>query len=365
MACRRAHLRSEFLGRPSSAIRQLRAAGTELALGEPDAAGLRALLIAEEASVRDLQGRLAEGLECANQAVREAKRAGDKRALARALDLQNTLLVRTGRQADAIHMGRALELYEELGDGVQVARALTNLGNTAFFGLRWNEAADFWARAAEASTAVGNLAGTALAHVNAGDLRVNQGRLEEALALLGPARRTLESFGYRAATAWTEMCLGRATAFHGDLEGGIALERSALASFNEIGSHMESLEAYARLAEVLVFGRRFPEAEDALALAHELERHVGHNPLGPLVERVELTLAASSADSTTRFANLDGFLDRAEALGANYEALVVLIFAERLGDASRHAEIRRLMDELGIVTLPMLADTWPAPYLSQ
>ena len=221
MACRRAHLRSEFLGRPSSAIRQLRAAGTELALGEPDAAGLRALLIAEEASVRDLQGRLAEGLECANQAVREAKRAGDKRALARALDLQNTLLVRTGRQADAIHMGRALELYEELGDGVQVAHALTNLGNTAFFGLRWNEAADFWARAAEASTAVGNLAGTALAHVNGGDLRVNQGRLEEALALLGPARRTLESFGYRAATAWTEMCLGRATAFHGDLEGGM------------------------------------------------------------------------------------------------------------------------------------------------
>ena len=61
--------------------------------------------------------------------------------------------------------------------------------------------------------------------------------------MLGPARRTLESYGYRAATAWTEMCLGRATAFHGDLEGGIALVRSALANFDEIGSHMESLEA--------------------------------------------------------------------------------------------------------------------------
>ncbi len=56
MAQRRAHLRSEFLGRPSSAIRQLRAARTELALGEPDAAGLRALLIAEEAAVQPAAG---------------------------------------------------------------------------------------------------------------------------------------------------------------------------------------------------------------------------------------------------------------------------------------------------------------------
>ena len=359
MACRRAHLRTEFLGRPSSAIRQLRAAAAELAVGEPDVLGLHALLMAEEAAVRDLQGRLTEGLECADQAVREANQAGDKRALARALDLQNTLLVRTGRHAEAIHMDRALELYEELGDRVQVANALNNLGNTAFFGLRWNEAADFWAKSAEASAAVGDLATTALAHVNGGDLRVNQGRLEEALALLGPARRTLESYGYRAATAWAEMCLGRATAFHGDLEGGIALERSALDHFDEIGSHMESLEACTRLAEVLVFGRRFSEAGDALALAHELERHVGDNPLAPLVKRVELTLAASSAaDSTMVLTNLGGFLDRAESVGATYEALVVLTIAERLGDSDgtdRHEEIRRLTKELGIVTLPMLA----------
>jgi class 3 adenylate cyclase/tetratricopeptide (TPR) repeat protein len=359
MACRRAHLRSEFLGRPSSAIRQLRAARAELALGEPDALGLHAQLMTEEGAARHQQGRLAEGLVCADQAVREATEAGDKRALASALDLQNILLVRTGRQEEAIHMGRALELYEELGDGVQVANALNHLGNTAFFALRWNEAADLWARSAEASTAVGDLAGTATAHVNGGDLRVNQGRLEEALALLGPARRTLESYGYRFATAYTEMCLGRATAFEGGIDTGIALVRSARASFDEIGSHMESLEACARLAEILVFGRRFSEAEDALVVAHELERHVGHNPLAPLVERVELTLAASTTNPSRVFANLGGFLTRAESFGATatYDALVVLVLAERLGDTDRHEEIGRLMKELGIVTLPMLADS--------
>jgi hypothetical protein len=172
----------------------------------------------------------------------------------------------------------------------------------------------------------------------------------------------LESYGYRAATAWTEMCLGRATAFHGDLEGGIGLVRSALASFNDIGSHLESLEAVARLAEVLVFGRRLSEAQEALAFAHELEGNLGENPLAPLVERVELTLAAFSGATTTFFDNLNGFLDRAESMGETYEALVVLALAERLGDtgdADRHAEIRRSMKELGIVTLPMLVDASP------
>ena len=273
--------------------------------------------------------------------MRKATQAGDKRALARALDYQNTLLVRTGRQDEAIHMGRALELYEELGDGVQARRSSGRQPRQhGVFRLALERGSRLLGQVGGGiNRAVGDLATTALAHVNGGDLRVNQGRLEEALALLGPARRTLESYGYRAATAWTEMCLGRATAFHGDLEGGIALERSALASFDEIGSHMESLEACARLAEVLVFGRRLSEAEEALAQAHELERHVGHNPLVPLVERVDLTLAAFSGDSITLFSNRDGFLDRAENLGATYEALVVLALAERFGATDRHAEI--------------------------
>jgi class 3 adenylate cyclase/tetratricopeptide (TPR) repeat protein len=359
LAYHRAHLQGEYLGRQPSALRQLRIAKGWLTDDGPVVAGLRALLTAEESAVRLRQGRLVEGLARANDAVLQATQADDKRALARALDLQNTLLVLTGHQDEAIHLDEALELYEELGDGVHVASTLNNLGNTAFMGLRWNEATDFWARSAEASAAVGDLASSARAHVNLGDVRALQGRLDEAVALLGPARRTFESFGYRTMIAWTEMCLGRATAFRGELEAGIALERSALAQFIEIGAHMESLEACAHLAEVLVFGRMLAEAKDVLARAHEIERHVGESPLGPLVERVELTLAAASGDHISLFEELDGFLDRTRSLGANatYESLVVLALAERIGDTQRHAEILGLMDQLGIVSLPMLADT--------
>jgi tetratricopeptide (TPR) repeat protein len=317
------------------------------------------LLTAEESAVRLRQGRLAEGLARANEAVLQATQADDKRALARALDLQNTLLVLTGHQDEAIHLDEALKLYEELDDGVHVASTLNNLGNTAFMGLRWNEATDFWARSAGASAAVGDLASSARAYVNLGDVRAHQGRLDDAVALLGPARRTFESFGYRTMIAWTEMCLGRAIAFRGDLEAGIALERSALAQFTEIGEHMESLEACTHLAEVLVFGGMLVEARDVLARAHELERHVGESPLRPLVERIELTLAAASGDHDSFLEELDGFLDRTRDLDANatYESLVVLALAERIGDTQRRAEILGLMDQMGIVSLPMLTDT--------
>ena len=359
IAYRRAHLRSEFLGRPSSAIRQLRAGNADLATVGPSAAGVRALLLAEEAAVRDRQGRLSEGIRCAMHAVREAEKAGDKRALALSLDVLNSLRYRSGEPGMVADMHRAVELYEELGDEVQVAIVLNNLAGMAYFAGRWDEAAGLFTRSAEAARAAGDLAGTASAHLNLGDVLVSQGRIDEALDLLGPASRTLESYGYRAVTASAEMYLGRATAFHGELEQGIALERSALSTFDEIGLHIESLEASARLAEVLVFGNRFIEARDALVRARELNHGVEESPLSALVDRVELTLAATVGDQLTLAARLDSFLERAKDLDAPYEALVVLAVLEHMGDASRHEEVRRLMTELGVVRLPMLATSEP------
>ena len=355
MAYHRAILRSEFLGRPSSAIRQLRAGRRGLADAATAGAGMRALLLAEEADVRERQGRLREGLECAHRAVREAEQAENKRALALALDVLNIVLLRTRGPDEAIHMGRVLELYEELGDEVHVAGALNNLAAVAFFGSRWDEAAELVARCAEASIAAGDLAKAALAHVNLGELRINQGRLDEALALLGPARRTLVSYGYRVMTALADMQLGRAISFKGDIEGGVTLERSAVATYDHIGSHLESLESRARLAEVLVFAGRFSEAREVLVRARELQRDMEETPLSALVRRVELTLAVLSGDSPTG-ATLDSFLQRAVSLDATYEALVVLALAERAGDATRREEVGRLMSQLGVVSLPMLPD---------
>jgi len=364
MAHRRAHLRSEYLGRPSAAIRQLRAGRSGLGDLGPEAAGLRALLLAEEANVRERQGRLADALACARKAVGEAEGASDARALALSLEVLNSCLMRTGHADQADHMGRVLELYEELGDEVQVAIALGNIAAVAFFASEWDKAAEYVERSAEASTTAGDLAGAAMSRVNLGELRVNQGRLDEAMALLVPARRELESYGYRMMTAVAAMQLGRAMVFLGDLEGGVAMVSAAADTFDEIGSHIESLEARARLAEVLVFGGRLAQARSALAQARQLERDVGETPLSALVERIDLVLALAEGERAGVLARVPAFLERAQRLDALYEVLVLESALgplrtdgaepEVVGFADAMTDPRRLARTLGVVTLPML-----------
>jgi class 3 adenylate cyclase/predicted ATPase len=351
----RAYLRSEYLGRPSAALRMLRAARADLHDVDGPAAGLHALLLAEEADVRQRQGRTAEAIACGRQAVREAELADDKRALARALQTLGIGLGKAGRADEVDFMDRVLELYRELGDEVSVTVALNTIATIAFFATQWEKAAHYVSLCADASAKSGDLANAAMAHGNLGELRANQGRLDEAVALLAPARRTLESFGYVGLTASVAAHLGRTRAFLGDLEGGLETIEAAARTLDEIGSGYESLDARARVAEVLVYGQRFPEARAALRRARELESEVGGSPLTPLIDRVELTLDFASAGRALEAAELDRFLERARGFDAVYEELVVLSLIERSGDRSHHAEIARLTSDLGVVTLPMLA----------
>jgi class 3 adenylate cyclase/tetratricopeptide (TPR) repeat protein len=351
IAYRRAYLRSEYLGRPGAAIRLLRAARAGLDNADQESAGLQALLWAEEADARQRQGRLSEAIECASRAAEEAERSSQKRALAIALHVRNISFGKAGRLEEADSMDRVLQLFGELGDEVRVAFTLGNIALIAFYSSDWDKAAHYLTLSAEASTKAGDLATAALTNGNLGELRTDQGRLEEAVALLTPARRTLESFGYPWATANATAQLGRALAFLGDRDGGLVLLRTAVATFDELGAHYEALEAYTRLAEILVFDGQLVEARSALRRVRELERGVGSTPLTPLIERVELTLAASSEGVSP--ASLENFLERARDEGATYEELVVLTLAERSGDQSEQEHMYRLAQALGVVRLPM------------
>jgi class 3 adenylate cyclase/predicted ATPase len=350
----RAYLRSEYLGRPSAALRMLRTARANLRDVDGPAAGLHALLLAEEADVRQRQGRTAEAIACGRQAVREAELADDKRALARALQTLGIGLGKAGRTEEVDFMDRVLELYRELGDEVSVTVALNTIATIAFFASQWEKAAHYVSLCADASAKSGDLANAAMAHGNLGELRANQGRLDEAAALLAPARRTLESFGYVGLTASVAAHLGRTRAFLGDIDGGLAALEDAAGTLEEIGSGYESLDARARVAEVLVYAQRLPEARAALQRARELEREVGGTPLTPLIDRIELTLECASGERIIGATELDRFLERSRGFDAVYEELVVLSLIERSGDLSHHAEIARLTRDLGVVTLPML-----------
>ncbi len=351
MAYRRAYLRSEYLGQPGTAIRLLRTAQAALdGVGEIGV-GLQALLLAEEADARQRQGRLTEAIECAGRAVQKAELSHEKRALAIALHVRNLSLLKSGRWGEADSMDLILELFEDLGDDVRVASTLGNIGMIAFFSSQWDRAAHYMALSAEASAKAGDLAGAALRNANLGEVRTDQGRLEEAVAILAPALRTLESFGWPLIAGGTAAQLGRALAFLGDCDGGLVLVRSGIVILEEIGAHFEALEAHTRLAEVLVFDGQLTEARSALARVRELERSVGETPLALLIERVELTLAASEKGVPPDA--LESFLERSRRVGATYEELVVLTLLSHSGDRNHDQDLSQLARALGVVRLPM------------
>jgi class 3 adenylate cyclase/tetratricopeptide (TPR) repeat protein len=354
VAYRRAYVRSEYLGRTTAAIRILRSAQAELQAAGPEAAGLCAYLLAEEADVRIRQGRNGEAQECARRAAEQAELAGEKKALAQSLLTLGSSRILLGDPGAADDLKRALQLHEDLGDDVKVAETLNNLSGVAYYAYRWDEAARYVALAAETSTRAGDLASAAMCQCNLGEIRANQGRLDEAVSVLVPARRTLESFGYRIMFAHTTLQFGRAQAFLGDVEGGLAMIRAAIAGFDEIGSHFDSFEARIKLVEVLAFAERYVEACTELAAVHALERTLGETPLTTLIGRVELLLNASLGDGAVRTSELDDYLERAHELGAIYEELVVIAFMERLGDLRHHEDLVRFMRDLGVVRLPML-----------
>jgi tetratricopeptide (TPR) repeat protein len=302
------------------------------------------------------QGRFAEAIECSRQAEAAANRVGDKASLAHALSTRNVCLLVMGRLDDT-DLERVLGLYEELGDHVQVAVTLGNMAGKAFLACRWDDAADYVARSAESSRLAGDLGAAALAQVNLAELRVNQGRLEEAIPLLSSARRVGESFGYRVLMAAAAMQLGRAHAFAGELDDGLDLLRAAIVTFDEIGSPVDSLEARGRLAEVLVAGGLLAEAGDVLEDARRFRQGAEESPATLLVDRVALTLSAAAGDEAAFGSRLAPFVERARAADASYDLLVALRLAEALGasTAVEPAEAERLGHDLGVVVLPALS----------
>jgi tetratricopeptide (TPR) repeat protein len=351
----RAYLRSEFLGRPSTAIRLLRRARTDLQGIGPESAGLHALLLAEEADVRQRQGRSADAIECGLRAMGEAERINNTRALARALHALSIGLFKAGRADEVDFMDRVLDLYRELGDEVNVALTFGNMATAAFFAGQWEDAADYLAQCADASLKSGDLANAAMADGNLGELRANQGRLDESVALLNPVRRTAESFGYALVAANAAAHLGRARAFLGDVDGGLAMIEEAARTLHEIGNQYESLDAHARVAEILVWANRLEEARTALQLARRFESDMDESPLSSLLDRVELTLVVASGERRIGVAEVSQFCERARRLDATYEELVVLALLQQSGDRSHDAEVEQLCRNLSVVRLPMLS----------
>jgi tetratricopeptide (TPR) repeat protein len=358
IAERRSYLRYEYQGRLTAAIRQVRTGSMLLdgvSAADPEVERVRAALFAAEAEVRLRQGRLVDAVKQCDAAIEAAEHVGELRVLAIALTVRDESFVEMGCPEEATHMPRVIELYETLGDQMHVARALNNFGGVATFQSKWHDAAEHFARAAECATAAGDVATAAIARMNLAEIRVGQGRLAEAEALVEPALKVLESFGFRSIGAALTH-LGRARAFQGALDDGLVLLRSAVETAERFQVLVASFEAQAHLAEVLVFAGNFEAARAALDDARRLERVLGHSALSALLDRIEVTLAVASGDTAGAIAKLAPALRDARDLRAMFDVLLLLTLADRLGVGEGEDERLRLSRDLGVVRLPMLPE---------
>jgi class 3 adenylate cyclase/tetratricopeptide (TPR) repeat protein len=236
-------LARERAGAFRQALREL-STGTRLLAGvaTPEAARTRARLKAFTAMIRFAQEDYRQALAIGVAAAEEARRAGNKEALAQALVAAGLAQSFTGA-GGAERISEALRIYEELGDLSSEAMVRNNLGVGAFIQGRWDEALASYEGAAAAKLKAGNPVGAASAASNCGELYAKQGRLDEAETILRDSIRVMRASGFHDGAAYAEIQFGRVLVARGRAQEGEELLERVGAELTGFGRKSSALEA--------------------------------------------------------------------------------------------------------------------------
>jgi len=294
-----------------------------------------------------------DALKQANEAIQQARDAGNREALAEALvaaDLTQQFLKPGGSE----QMLEALAIYQELGDLSSESMARGNLGVAAYINGRWDEALDWYQGDRETSLRAGNAVGAATAASNIGEILVKRGHFEEAEPILKEAVRVMVSSRFKDGAAWAEVQLARILIGRGELDDAHDLMARVGAEFTDLGQVTSALEsALVRSQAMVGLGR----AEEALELLDRSASAAGKDAqlYGPQVadERARALTALGRAAEAKR--EIEKGLTASRDLGLPYEEGVLLLSRVELArldnrepDPSDLADSKRILDGLGI-----------------
>ncbi len=203
--------------------------------------------------MRYAQGRYREAMAAYEQAIEEARRAGDQGTQAHAYYLHDAARVWSGQPGNNDFSWRALTIYEELGDLREQAVVVGNLAAFAYLDGRWNEAVDLYQRSRETHVRTGNPVEAARAEENLGELLCDRGDLAEAEAVLRSALRVWKAADNPAECAFVQCQLGRVASRAGRYEEAASLLAEARQGFVDIGARYDALDVHTRIVENLVF----------------------------------------------------------------------------------------------------------------
>ena len=309
----------------------------------PEQAGNRVELALAYGGVRYRQGRYAETVRWTEVAADAAERLSDRKALAHALDLRDLALIFWSDGNPDRQVGRALGIYEELGDLVGQSSALNNIGIAEYQAGRWDRAKELYARSRIASEQAGDVNGAATSLFNLGEILHDQGLVDEARQALTDARAVWRSAHYPIGVAVTTLHLGRTEMRAGNYDTALRLLDEAVDQCEAIQAASFVLDARVRRIECLVeIGR----PSDALGLADEVHRTLDREGSDPL-----LWIALQRARGKARFA-----LDDADALELLDDAVTNAERAEAPYELAETLRVRAVVREASGDTEGMAAD---------
>ncbi len=328
----------------------------------PEAAALRAQLLAWYGRFCQEEGHHSRAIKWCSSAVSEAEAADERDALANALKVLDWASMDLGRLDQPHNWTRALELFEELGDLTGQASVLNMLGGLAYFRGDWSRALDLYRRAQAMVRRTGNSTMDAFYMNNIGEISLEQGKLDEATAMFSDALRIWRAAGYRSGAASVKCLMGRVLCGKAEYQEALALFDESLQESVGVGGHVEVLETKARMAECLFLAGDVGAALDAADTAIEQSRALGGvSAQHPLLFRIRGAALLRRGDHDGARDALEESLRAAAARDADYEQALTLRVLGRLGDdsdddeyAAAQADSAAILARLGVVWTPDL-----------
>ena len=332
--------------------------GDAVALYEDGAAGADAnesvALQLGRAIVLYRQGEIDDSARTAEEAATAATALSDREALANAYWIRALAEGDRGGPAGEF-LGLALPIFEELGLLQMQVKVLQNTAVRAFYDSEWERAVEYYDRTEKMARRAGDVLGSGIAALNHGELRLHQGRLDEARELLEGALRTFRAAKYPIGEALALVYLGHLAAEQSRFDDASTLFDAAGELL--VGSKSLLIEADARRAQAYVLEGRH---EEATALAQScLEREHETGEAGVRTALLERLLAVAAVQGGRREEaprHFDESLRLGRELGADYEVgrtLQAKVLTRSASDEELE-EAEAIMARLGVVSLPDL-----------
>lgn len=242
---------SVLLGQRDAANRWYREAARLLEAIGATATPMWAQVLLGRANIEALQGRLHKALALSTEATELAGATADPGTQLSALALSHTMSYRLGLDDRHDRGLAALRLAEALGDLRQQATVLGNLGVDAHLSGRVGEAIEYYERTRDVAARSGQAIAQSVAANNIGEIHLDAGEHDKAVASFVEAEMTADAAGHWYAEV-SRANRGRSLARSGRLDEGRRLVMAAVGALrargvggvaDEVAGWLEELDA--------------------------------------------------------------------------------------------------------------------------